>query len=128
MGLWRNFVSFVFYLLFHCLTCNFHWCQQELLVYWCGKRFKSLHSCQLKKDVQLESCELHFICGKMRTAAREAASQIALRVCSKAAVGEDQYIRFWWRGSLIPWDYSFYKRFFVSHEDLMSPWRGLVLL
>ena len=33
-----------------------------------------------KKDVQLESCELSFICGKVRTAAREAASQIALRV------------------------------------------------
>ena len=36
--------------------------------------------CQLKKeDVQLESCELSFIWGKMRTAAWEAASQIALR-------------------------------------------------
>ena len=33
-----------------------------------------------KKDVQLESCELSFIWGKMRTAAQEAASQIALRL------------------------------------------------
>ena len=41
----------------------------------------------LKKDVQLENCELSFIWGKMRTAAWEAASQIALRDCSKAAVG-----------------------------------------
>ena len=41
-----------------------------------------------KKDVQLESCELSFIWGKMRTAAREAASQIALRDCSKAAMGK----------------------------------------
>ena len=48
-----------------------------------------------KKDVQLESCELSFIWGKMRTAAQEAASQIALRDCSKAAVGESQCIRFW---------------------------------
>ena len=48
-----------------------------------------------KKDVQLESCELSFIWGKMRTAAWEAASQIALRDCSKAAVRERQYIRFW---------------------------------
>ena len=40
-----------------------------------------------KKDVQLESCELSFIWGKLRTAAWEAASQIALRACSKAAVG-----------------------------------------
>ena len=37
------------------------------------------HNCQLKKDVQLESCELSFIWDKMRTAALEAASQIALR-------------------------------------------------
>ena len=48
-----------------------------------------------KKDVKLECCELSFIWGKMRTAAWEAASQIALRDCSKAAVGESQYIRFW---------------------------------
>ena len=44
-----------------------------------------------KKDVQLESCELSFIWGKMRTAAWEAASQIAVRDCSKVAVGERQY-------------------------------------
>ena len=48
-----------------------------------------------KKDVQIESGELSFIWGKMRTTAWEAASQIALRDCSKAAVGESQYIRFW---------------------------------
>ena len=48
-----------------------------------------------KKDVQLESSELSFIWGKMRTAAQEAASQIALRDCSKEAVGESQCIRFW---------------------------------
>ena len=48
-----------------------------------------------KKDVQLESCELSFIWGKMRTAAQEGASQIALRDCSKQAVGEGQDIRFW---------------------------------
>ena len=51
--------------------------------------------CQLKRDVQLESCNLSFILGKMRTEPREAASQIALRDCSKVAVGEKQYIRFW---------------------------------
>ena len=55
-----------------------------------------------KKDVQLESCELNFIWGKMRTAAQEAASQIALRGCSKAVVRESQYIRFWLRGSSVP--------------------------
>ena len=40
------------------------------------------------------SCELSFTSGKMRTAAQEAASQIALRDCSKAAMGESQYIGF----------------------------------
>ena len=48
-----------------------------------------------KRDVQLESCELSFIWDKMRTADPEAASPIALRDCSKAAVGENQYITFW---------------------------------
>ena len=48
----------------------------------------------IKKDVQLENCELSFIWGKMRTAAREAASRIALRDCSKVAVGGRQYTRF----------------------------------
>ena len=40
-----------------------------------------------KKDAQLESFELSFIWGKMRTAAQEAAPQIALRGCSKEAGG-----------------------------------------
>jgi len=65
-----------------------------------------------KKDVQLESCELSFIWGKRRSAARKAASQIALRDCSKAAVGESQYMRFWWKGSSIRWTTQFTKGFF----------------
>ena len=52
-----------------------------------------------KKDAQLGSCKLSFIWGKMRTAAWEAAPQISLRDCSKEAVGEGQYIRFWRRPS-----------------------------
>ena len=67
-----------------------------------------------KKDVQLESCELSFTWGKVRTAAWEAASQIALRDCSKAAVGESQYIKFGekWKWSRIwlfatPWTVAF---------------------
>ena len=73
-----------------------------------------------KKDAQLESCELSFIWGKMRTATWEAASQIALRDCSKAAVGESQY-KVLVKGEFNTMKHSFYKRFFVSHEDLMSP-------
>ena len=48
-----------------------------------------------KKDTQVESCKLSFIWSKMRTAAQEVTLQIALRDCSKEAVGEGQYIRFW---------------------------------
>ena len=48
-----------------------------------------------KKDVQLESFELSFIGSKIRSAAWEAATRIALRDYSPDAVGEGQYIRFW---------------------------------
>ena len=91
-----------------CLTCahNFHWL------------------CGLKKYVQLESCELSFIWGKMMTAAWEAAFQIALIDCSKAAVGESQYIRFWRRGRVRYHEALILQKFSVSHEDLMSPWRA----
>ena len=41
--------------------------------------FIGRHKYRLKQDVQLESCKLSFIWGKMRTAAKEAASQIVLR-------------------------------------------------
>ena len=108
----------------------------------CGT--EAYYYCRLKKDVQLESCELsfqfssvqslsrvrlfatpwiaarqaslsitNFIWGKMRTAAREAASQKALRDCFKAAVGKSQYIRFWWRGLSIPWSTHFTKAFLL---------------
>ena len=77
--------------------------------------------CQLKKqDVQLESCELSFIWGKMRTAAWEAASQIALKDCSKAAVGESRYISFG-EGGVQYHEALNLQKVFVSHEDLMSP-------
>ena len=49
-----------------------------------------------------------------------------MRDCPKVAVGEGQYIRFWWRMSSIPLSNHYSKGFFVSHEDLMSPWRDLM--
>ena len=55
-----------------------------------------------------------FIWGQMRTAAGEVAFQIALRDCSKVAMGESQYIRFWWRGSSVPWSTHFTKGFCYS--------------
>ena len=72
-----------------------------------------------QEDWSDESFE--FYLGQNEAAAWEAASQIALRDCSKAAVAESQYTRFWWRGSSNTMKHSIYKRFFVSHEDLMSP-------
>ena len=81
-----------------------------------------------KKDVQLESCELSFIWGKMRTAAWEAASQIALRDCSKVAVGEGQYILCLGEGRLQCHEALILQKVFVGHEDLTSPRRDLVLL
>ena len=74
-----------------------------------------------KKDVQLESCELNFIWGKMRTAAQEAASQIALRDCSKATVGGSQYIQGFGEGGVQYHEALILQKVFVSHEDLMSP-------
>ena len=41
-----------------------------------------------KKDAQCESCELSFTGGKMRTAAQEAAPEIALEDCWKRQMGK----------------------------------------
>ena len=60
-----------------------------------------------KIDVQLESCELSFIWGKMKTETRGPASQRALRDCSKAAVGKSQYIKFG-EGGFNTMKHSFY--------------------
>ena len=56
---------------------------------------KKNRSYLLKTDTQLESCEVSFLGGEMRTAAQETVFQIALRDGCKAAVGEGPYIRFW---------------------------------
>ena len=65
--------------------------------------FKSLFtSVNWKKVYNLRVASYVLSGGKRRTAAWEAASQIALRDCSKAAVGESQYMKFWWRGTSIP--------------------------
>ena len=56
----------------------------------------------------------------MRIAAQEAASQIALRDCSKASVGGKSIYRVEGKGKFSTMKHSIYKRFFVSHEGLMS--------
>ena len=69
--------------------------------------------CWLNKRCPTYELWVKFYWGKMRTAAQEATSQIALRDCSKAAMGESQYIRFRWRGSSMPWSTHFTKGFLL---------------
>ena len=78
------------------------------------------HNCPLKKDVQLESCELSFIWGKMRTAAQEAAPQRALKLLQSSSGGKSIY-KVLVKREFSTMKYSFYKRIFVSHEGLMAP-------
>ena len=72
------------------------------------------------KDVQLESCELSFILGKMRTAAQEGASQIALKLLQSSSGGKSIY-KVLVKGESNTFKHLFYKKFVASHEDLMSP-------
>ena len=65
-----------------------------------------------RKDEQFESCELSFIWGKMRTAAREAASQRALRDCSKAGGGKSVH-KVLVKGEFSALKHSFYKKFLL---------------
>ena len=57
----------------------------------------------------------------MRTAAREAASQIALRDCSKDCSGGNTINKVLVKEEFNTMKRSFYKRLFLSHEDLMLP-------
>ena len=52
-----------------------------------SRSLRGHHNCW-QKNAQHENCELSFILGKMRTAAPETVSQIALRNCSKEAGGK----------------------------------------
>ena len=62
----------------------------------------------------------------MRMTAWETAPQIALRDCSKEAVGRNQY-KILVKGEFSATKHSFYKRYSASHQELMSPGRDLVL-
>ena len=86
-----------------------------------GKILEWIAIADSKKDIQLESCELSFIWGKMRTSALEATSQIALRDCSQRGSGGKSIYEVLLKGEFNIMNHSIYKRFFVSHEDLMSP-------
>ena len=77
----------------------------------------------IKKDVQLENCELSFIWGKMRTAAWE-----------DCIPNSSEKLKWFQRGSgrrsiyqiLVKEEFNaikslLYKRFSANHEELMSP-------
>ena len=75
------------------------------------------------KDAQLESCKLSLIWGKMRPAAWETVPQIALKNCSKEAVGEGGFGK-----EGVQCDQALiFQRFSASQEKLMSLRRDLVL-
>ena len=56
----------------------------------------------------------------MRTAVQETAPQIVLRNCSKEAIGGKSIYKVLVEAKFKIFKHSFYKRFFVSYEDLMS--------
>ena len=63
-----------------------------------------------------------FIWGKMKTAAWEAAPQIALRDCSKEALGGGSIIyKILVKGEFNAIMHLLYKRFSAGQEELMSP-------
>ena len=109
---------------------------------WCFGSFLSAHSLalgKLKRNVNLK--KMHnvrvancFIGGKIRTAARETAPQIALRNCSKEAAGKDKiYLDFGYERvhaiKLIFFQEVSASRMKLStsHEEQLSPWRILVV-
>ena len=68
--------------------------------------------CWLKRCTTCE-IPIKFLGGKIRTAAWETAPQIALRDYSKEAVGEGQYVRFWWRESSVQSNAYFTRDFLL---------------
>ena len=76
-----------------------------------------------KKDVQLESCKLKFYLGQNEDCNPGGSiSDSSKRVLQSSSGGRSIY-KVLVKGEFNTMKHSFYKRFFVSHEDLTSPWR-----
>ena len=73
------------------------------------------------KNAQRESCELSFIWGKMRTAARETAFQMALRNCSREVGGKVSIYVILVKGEYIQSSTYFLQKVSASHEEQSSP-------
>ena len=66
--------------------------------WWAHPRFSPKSLCRLKRCAMLESQVQFFWEQDEDCSPGESTSDISLRDCSKEAVGEGQYRRFWWRG------------------------------
>ena len=74
-----------------------------------------------KKDVQLESCKLKFYLGQNEDCNPGGSiSDSSKRVLQSSSGGRSIY-KVLVKGEFNTMKHSFYKRFFVSHEDLTSP-------
>ena len=74
----------------------------------------------LKKDVQLESCELFYLGQNEDCSLGGSISDSSERLLQSSSGGKTIY-NILVKGEFNTMKHSFYKRFFVSHEDLMSP-------
>ena len=111
-------------LLYNCRLKNIHNLKVEIFVDFKPRRqhlkLRNLALfyvwCQLK-GVQHKSCELSFIWGKKGTVAQETAPQIALRDCSKEAVGRRSMYKILIKGVFNTIKRLFYKRFSANHRS-----------
>ena len=79
---------------------------------------------QLKKRCKKWELRVNLSLG---TAAQETEPQIALEgLLRRGSVGGGRYVWFWWRRSSRH-SGTVYERFSASNEELMAPWRDLVL-
>ena len=77
--------------------------------------------CRLKNDAQLESCKLSFLWGQNEDCSLgESISDSSERLLQSCS-GEKSIYKVLVTGEFNTMKHSFYKRFSVSHEDLMSP-------
>ena len=77
--------------------------------------------CRLKNDAQLESCKLSFLWGQNEDCSLgESISDSSERLLQSCS-GTKSICKAFMKGEFSTMRHSFYKRFFVSHEDLMSP-------
>ena len=80
----------------------------------------SHRNCRLKKDVQLESCELFYWGQNEDCSLGGSISDSSERLLQSGNGGKSIY-KVLVKGEFNTMKHSVYKRFFVSCEDLMSP-------